>query len=141
MIGYFYLRFGADFRPETVDRAKAEFDRCLQRCGIQGTTTFLLINLMNEIICDILEHGRGSWMEVEIHPEGAQLRLVFRDNGIPFNPSYALLDTNPETWVDHEDLRRMSFFMVSRIAKSWNHRWVDGNMNELKVVVDINSKA
>jgi anti-sigma regulatory factor (Ser/Thr protein kinase) len=137
MIGYFYLRFGADFRPESVDRVKVQVSLCLERCGIRGSGAFLLLNLMNELICDILEHGRGSWLELEIHPEEGRLRLIFRDNGTPFDPEDSLKRQNLDDWVDTEDRRKLSFYMVSRIAHAWSYRWVEGTMNELCVDVTV----
>ena len=81
MMGYVFMRFGADFRPENVDRLREKVGECLQRAAIQGSTASLLLNLMDELIFNILEHGSATWVELEVHPREKDVTIILRDDG------------------------------------------------------------
>lgn len=140
-MGYVFMRFGADFRPESVDRLREKCGECLERGGIKGTFSFLLLNLMDEMICNILEHSHAHWVELEMHPEAKQVRLVFRDDGPEFDPGEKLANKEEELAVAaNGDGRNMGLYMVGQIVKSWDyHRSMTG-MNELKLIVDLDNQ-
>ena len=92
MMGYVFMRFGTDFRPENVDRLCEKVGECLDRGGIIGITAFLLLNLRDEFACNILEHSKATWVELEMHPVEKQVRLILRDDGQPFDPGATMRD-------------------------------------------------
>jgi two-component sensor histidine kinase len=137
MMGYVFMRFGTDFRPENVDRLRIKVGECLDRGGIKGSTAFLLLNMMDELICNILEHGRASWVELEMHPEPEQVRLIFRDDGTQFNAGDPLHRPTLDEAVESDEGRRMGLYMVSQIARSWDYHRLGGTVNELKLSMDL----
>ena len=141
MMGYVFMRFGTDFRPENVDRLRIKVGECLDRGGIKGSTAFLLLNLMDELICNILEHSHATWVELEMHPSADHVLLLFRDDGTRFDPGTSLKEPHIEKAVDSEDGRSMGLYMVAQIARSWEYRRVDGAVNELELVVDLDKEA
>jgi hypothetical protein len=136
MMGYVFMRFGTDFRPESVDRLRIKVGECLERGGIFGSTAFLLLNMMDELICNILEHSKASWVELEMHPEKKLVKLVFRDNGPRFDPSESMGRKDLDVTVD-DGGRSMGLYMVSQIASSWNYHRLDGGVNELNLTVNL----
>ena len=137
MMGYVFMRFGTDFRPENVDRLREKVGECLDRGGIVGSTAFLLLNLMDELICNILEHSGATWVELELHPDADHVRLIFRDDGSQFDPGKGLGDPHFKEAVESEAGRSMGLYMVSQIAKSWDYHRVDGKVNELELTVEL----
>ena len=135
MMGYVFMRFGTDFRPENVDRLREKVGECLERGGIAGPTAFLLLNLMDELICNILEHSKASWVEMEMHPELTQVKLVLRDDGPLFDPSNAIRGVDAAHVADHE--RSLGLYMVGQIAKSWDYHRINNAVNELNLAVDL----
>jgi anti-sigma regulatory factor (Ser/Thr protein kinase) len=131
------MRFGTDFRPENVDRLRVKVGECLERGGIQGSTAFLLLNLMDELICNILEHSHATWVELELHPMPDMVHLIFRDDGTQFDPGKNMAEPHLDEAVESEDGRRMGLYMVSQIARTWNYKRVNGNVNELELSVDL----
>ena len=122
-MGYVFMRFGTDFKPENVDRLRIKVGECLDRCNIYGTTAFLLLNMMDELICNILEHSKASWVEV--------------DDGPQFDPSEILAKQGSEAHLEKVEDRNMGLYMVGHIARSWDYSRINGQLNELRLVVDL----
>ena len=137
MMGYVFMRFGTDFRPENVDRLREKVGECLERGGIVGSTAFLLLNLMDELICNILEHGKASWVELEMHPDLKNVKIVFRDDGPLFDPSDTIKGKGKDQAPEPDNDRSLGLYMVGQIAKSWDYHRVNGDVNELNLTVDI----
>jgi anti-sigma regulatory factor (Ser/Thr protein kinase) len=138
MMGYVFMRFGADFRPEAVDRLREKVGECLERGGIVGTTSFLLLNLMDELICNILEHSKANWVELEMHPEPKEVKLILRDDGPKFDPGDTLREKEKELdEAVHGEGRHMGLYMVGQIVSSWNYERTKADMNELHLAVDL----
>jgi anti-sigma regulatory factor (Ser/Thr protein kinase) len=144
MMGYVFMRFGADFRPENVDRLREKVGECLNRAGIHGSTNFLLLNMMDELICNILEHAKASWVELEVHPREKEVTVIFRDDGPAFNPSPKLTDEAQDKHIDqqveHAEGRRMGLYIVSQIAKEWQYQRLKNQANELSLRVDLEAQ-
>jgi anti-sigma regulatory factor (Ser/Thr protein kinase) len=141
MMGYVFMRFGTDFRPENVDRLREKVGECLQRAAIGGSTAFLLLNLMDELICNVLEHGSATWVELEVHPRETEVAIILRDDGRAFDVSHSIhAEQASEAMLDPEG-RHMGLYMVGHIADRWRYRRVDGALNELDLVVDLTKKA
>ena len=136
-MGYVFMRFGADFQPENVDRLREKVGECLERGGIVGSTAFLLLNMMDELICNILEHSKASWIELEMHPESKQVKLVFRDNGPLFDPCDTIRGKGRDNAPDPDNDRSLGLYMVGQIAKDYDYQRVNGDVNQLNLTVDI----
>ncbi len=141
MMGYVFMRFGTAFRPENVDRLREKVGECLERAGIFGSTAFLLLNLMDELICNILEHGKATWVELEVHPRSEEVTLTFRDDGPRFDPSQSMGDSGPQGALDLGEGRNMGLYIIKQNAKSWEYKYLNGNVNELNLVVELDKSS
>ena len=137
MMGYVFMRFGTEFQPENVDRLREKVGECLERAGIFGSTAFLLLNMMDELICNILEHGHASWVELEVHPDAKEVRVIFRDDGPKFDTAESLAHSGQKESLGSEEGRRMGLFIVRKIAKSWTYRHTENKVNELELIADL----
>jgi anti-sigma regulatory factor (Ser/Thr protein kinase) len=140
MMGYVFMRFGTDFRPENVDRLREKVGECLHRAEIEGSTGFLLLNLMDELICNILEHGAATWVELEVHPEAGRVRIILRDDGRAFDVGESIEASNVDEDKIDPDGRHMGLYMVGHIADDWDYQRLDGSINELNLIVDLSKK-
>jgi anti-sigma regulatory factor (Ser/Thr protein kinase) len=140
MMGYVFMRFGTDFRPENVDRLREKVGECLHRAEIEGSTGFLLLNLMDELICNILEHGEANWVELEVHPDVGAVRIILRDDGRAFDAGSSIESSNVDEGTIDPDGRHMGLYMVGHIADDWDYKRIDGTVNELNLIVDLSRK-
>jgi anti-sigma regulatory factor (Ser/Thr protein kinase) len=140
MMGYVFMRFGTAFRPENVDRLREKVGECLQRAGIHGSTGFLMLNLMDELICNILEHGAASWVELEVHPDAGIVRVTLRDDGKAFDAGNSIRARSGDAAGADPEGRHMGLYMVGHIADEWNYKRINGSVNELNLVVDLAKK-
>jgi anti-sigma regulatory factor (Ser/Thr protein kinase) len=141
MMGYVFMRFGTEFQPENVDRLREKVGECLERCDIHGSTAFLLLNLMDELTCNILEHGKASWVELEVHPYAKEVQLIFRDDGPKFDPGPAMATEGSKETPGDDEGRSMGLYMVNQIAKTWKYDYVKGKFNELNLTVGLDQQS
>ena len=136
-MGYVFMRFGADFKPDNVDRLRQKVGECLLLGGIVGSNVYMLTSILDELVCNILEHGHANWLELEMHPDLKHVKLVLRDDGDQFDPGETILHKDIDTLAENEGERSLGLYMVGQMASSWNYRRVDGAVNELNLVVDL----
>lgn len=135
----FVMRFGTRFRAENVDRLRVKLGLRLEQLGVTGTAVHMVLSMADELICNVLEHGHATWVEVELQmrPESGQMALILRDDGVPFDPGEMGKQALPEESLKHGGDRHLGLYLVSRIATSWKyHRKNDGTVNEMELAVD-----
>jgi anti-sigma regulatory factor (Ser/Thr protein kinase) len=137
MMGYVFMRFGTEFREDNIDRMREKLGECLQRCGIGGSQSYALLNLMDELACNVLEHSQARWIELEIHPNASDVRIILRDDGPEFNPAAQVSKGELDEAVDKGTGRNLGLYMVGQIARSWNYTRANGTVNELVLDVDL----
>ncbi|HTA16568.1 MAG TPA: ATP-binding protein, partial [bacterium] len=133
------MRFGTNFRAENADRMRVKLGLCLERQGVASADVHLILSMADELICNVMEHGHATWVEVELQmrPESEQLALILRDDGIPFDPGEINKQALPEESLQHGSERHLGLYLVSRIAASWKYRRTnDGTVNEMELAVD-----
>src|SRR5690348_16430559 len=110
--GSVFMRFGADFGEAHVERLREKVNSCLDLSGVNGTAAYVLVTVVDELVCNILEHSRASWVELELHPDDTHVRLVIRDDGQKFDSAAAILSKGDDTAVENEGDRSLGLFMV-----------------------------
>ena len=90
--------------------------------GMDEEIQWSMASMADELACNILEHGRATWIQLELvrSPEG--ISLVVRDNGVAFDP------TMPPA-LDPDAERGLGLQMVHSMAPTLTYRR-GSNLNE-----------
>jgi anti-sigma regulatory factor (Ser/Thr protein kinase) len=140
-MGSVFLRFGAEFVPDHIDRLRKKVNDYLELGGIVGPTAYVLMTVVDELVCNILEHGEASWVELELYPESKRVRLIFRDDGKQFDPSVSIGAKEPGVVAESESERNLGLYMVAQLVSSYTYHRLDGKVNELTLVVETEEKS
>jgi anti-sigma regulatory factor (Ser/Thr protein kinase) len=140
MIGSVFVILCAGFTAEYVDRLHERVKYYLTVCGIYGTPGYVLVTVVDELVCNILEHSQASWVELEMHPEEGRVKLLLRDNGGEFDPLPAITAKGPESLDEIHGERSLGLYMVGQLATSWQYRRVDSKINELDFIIDLSKQ-
>lgn len=132
-----FLRFSADFGEAEVIRMREKVGDCLDLGGVTGATAYVLVTVIDELVCNILEHSHATYVELEMHPEPGQVLLLLRDDGQEFDPAEAIMRKTPASAVENESERNLGLYMVSQLASSCNYERLDGNVNQLSFKVSL----
>jgi len=130
-----FLRFSADFGEAEVTRMREKVGDCLDLGGVTGSTAYVLVTVIDELVCNILEHSRATWVELEMQPGPMQVRLTLRDDGEEFDPAEAIMQKTPDHAIANESDRNLGLYMVSQLAKSCHYERLNGKVNQLSFVV------
>ena len=130
-----FLRFSADFGEAEVNRMREKIGDCLDLGEVSGPTAYVLVTVIDELICNILEHSKASWVELEMHPGQGQVELLLRDDGEKFDPMVAIQQKNPDSALENETERNLGLYMVSQLATSCQYSHLDGKVNQFRFVV------
>ena len=135
--GSVFMRFGAEFGQAQVERLRERVAGTLEMGGITGPSAYVLVTVVDELVCNVLEHGHASWVELEMHPGEKAVKLVVRDDGEEFDPVKAIREKSPASALENESERSLGLYMVSQLADSCDYRRLDGKVNELSFNMEL----
>ena len=94
------------------------------------------INIVfDEIYANIVNYSKATLATVSYNIENGKLRIVFADNGIPYNPLEA---AEPDTSLSAEEreIGGLGIFMVKKMSESMEYEYTD-NKNILTIVISL----
>jgi anti-sigma regulatory factor (Ser/Thr protein kinase) len=141
MLDSVFVIFCAGFNADYVDRLHERVKGYLAKCKIAGPNAYVMETVIDELVCNILEHSHAQWVEVEMHPEGDHLKMLIRDNGDEFDPLPAISAKGPESLDEVHGERSLGLYMVGQLAKSWQYKRVASAVNELDFIIELNKEA
>ena len=127
------------WRFEPVDaaarlrRASDELDAILSECGVSERTQFAARLVAEEVVLNAIEHGGASFVAMWFDPMDDPHRLVFEDDGIPFDPTTQPGPRNSKIPGDVQP-RGRGLLLVHGFTRTIEHRVADGR-NRLSVLL------
>src|SRR5262249_9317657 len=94
--------------------------------GVSARGRFAARLVCEELVLNALEHGKARSVSLQIDPEQDPRRLLFEDDGIPFDP------TVPASPPDAPGTRGRGLVLVQRFAAAPAYRR-EGGANRLEV--------
>jgi anti-sigma regulatory factor (Ser/Thr protein kinase) len=110
---------------------------CLELGGVKGPTAYVLVTVVDELVCNILEHGGASWVELEMTPSEGVLKLQLRDDGREFDPVALIRQKGPDSALKNESERNLGLYMVSQLADSCRYSRISENVNQFSFAVSL----
>ena len=91
--------------------------------------------MFDEIYANIVNYSKATLATVSYNIENGKLRIVFADNGIPYNPLEA---AEPDTSLSAEEreIGGLGIFMVKKMSESMEYEYTD-NKNILTIVISL----
>lgn len=130
------IRSEGGFTPEQVERLRNETSAFLTLARVPGPQAYSIVTVVDEMACNILEHSQASFLELVLKTGLGVVELLFRDDGIPFDPTEKARQQAALMPGDAEE-RRLGLYMVVNLGDGLRYER-RGNLNEVTVVLPQN---
>jgi anti-sigma regulatory factor (Ser/Thr protein kinase) len=77
---------------------------------------FVLLFVVDELSCNIMEHARASWMDLKIEADEKKFSAVLRDDGIPFDAEAEAGEAKERPVTGESDGRRLGLGLIGRLV-------------------------
>lgn len=110
---------------ESVPKAAAFVEEQLEKLEVPLKLTNKLMIAVDEIYSNIVHYSHASQAQISIAKEGDAIRLVFRDDGKPYNPLEA---EEPDITASAEDraIGGLGIFMVRKMMDQVDYTYQEG---------------
>ena len=100
--------------------------------GLAPQQGFVLLFVVDELCCNVMEHGRAAWAELKIEASAAGFRLTLVDNGVPFNAAqqahhYSKMD------LKNTGERRVGLNLVGRLVDELHYQRTEDGLNRVEL--------
>ena len=101
-----------------------------QRGGLSPQHGFMLLFVVDELVCNVMEHARAEFAELAIEANASGFRLTLTDDGLPFDPSnQAKVPVDPAAVAD----RRLGLHLVGRLVDELDYRRTPEGFNRVEL--------
>ena len=120
---------------ETVSQVAAFVEEQLEAFAVPAKLSTKLMVAVDEVYSNIVRYSGASEAQVRIMKEADTLRLVFRDNGKPYNPLDA---EEPDVTASAEDraIGGLGIFMVRKMMDAVDYEYA-GGMNKVTLTANL----
>jgi anti-sigma regulatory factor (Ser/Thr protein kinase) len=113
--------------------ASDELDAILSARGVSERACYAARLVAEEVVLNALEHGGARFVAMEMDPVGDPHRLVFEDDGVPFDPT-TQADSRGSDAPGDVPPRGRGLILVHGFTRAIEHRLADG-CNRLSVLL------
>jgi anti-sigma B factor antagonist len=129
------IRSEGGFTPAQVDRLRSETGAFLALLRIPGPQAYSIVTVVDEVGCNVLEHAKASFLELELRRGLGNVQLVFRDDGVPFDPTAKVREQAAALPGDSPE-RKLGLYMVASLGDALRYERL-GSTNELSIVIPV----
>jgi anti-sigma regulatory factor (Ser/Thr protein kinase) len=114
----FEISFSQGIGPVEVKQIRERVQSSCIELKIPPKNSFILLFVVDELSCNIMEHSHAKWMELKIEASPANFTATLRDDGVPFDMGSELADAKGKAVSSEGGERRLGLSLVSRLVDS-----------------------
>jgi anti-sigma regulatory factor (Ser/Thr protein kinase) len=124
------LRYDQGLGPKEILLLRQSVQGEAQRGGLSPQHGFMLLFVVDELVCNVMEHARAGFAELAIEASPSGFRLTLTDDGLPFDPSgQAKVPVDPAAAAD----RRLGLHLVGRLVDEMDYRRTPEGLNRVEL--------
>ncbi|HXC63147.1 MAG TPA: ATP-binding protein [bacterium] len=101
-----------------------------QRGGLSPQHGFMLLFVVDELVCNVMEHARAGFTELAIEASSSGFRLTLTDDGLPFDPAgQAKVPVDTALVAD----RRLGLHLVGRLVDEMDYQRTPEGLNRVEL--------
>lgn len=77
---------------------------------------FVLLFVVDEISCNIMEHAHATWMELKVETDKEKFVVTVRDDGVPFDTGTELTEAKGKSLDLGPDERSLGLSLIARLV-------------------------
>jgi anti-sigma regulatory factor (Ser/Thr protein kinase) len=101
-----------------------------QRGGLSPQHGFMLLFVVDELVCNVMEHAGAGFAELAVEASPSGFRLTLTDDGLPFDPAgQAKVPVDPAAAAD----RRLGLHLVGRLVDELDYHRTPEGLNRVEL--------
>lgn len=82
---------------------------------------FILLFVVDELSCNIMEHAHATWMELKIDTDASKFSATLRDDGVPFDTGAEVSEAKQKMVTGEGGERRLGLSLIGRLVDKINY--------------------
>jgi anti-sigma regulatory factor (Ser/Thr protein kinase) len=126
------LRFTQGLGPDDVHAIRQSVQTEAAQQGLAAQQGFVMVFVVDELVCNVMEHARAAWMELKIEadPKGFRCKLV--DDGVPFDTADSVKSAASAD-IKGEDERRLGLNLIGRLVDDVSYTRTPEGLNQVEL--------
>jgi anti-sigma regulatory factor (Ser/Thr protein kinase) len=94
-------------------------DRVQKECfamKMRPKDSFILLFVVDELSCNIMEHAHASWMQLRIETSERGFSAVLKDDGVAFDTSAEVKEAKTKKVESEEGERKLGLSLIGRLV-------------------------
>lgn len=100
--------------------------------GLAPQQGFVLLFVVDELCCNVMEHGQAAWAELKVEASAAGFRLTLLDDGIPFNTAEQSMQAKGDDLRESGE-RRLGLSLVGRLVDELIYQRTPEGLNRVEL--------
>lgn len=100
--------------------------------GLGPQQGFVLLFVVDELCCNVMEHSRAVWAELKLEANSAGFRVVLTDDGVPFDLADQAKAAS-KTDIKGQDDRRLGLNLIGRLVDDLKYERTPEGLNRVEL--------
>ncbi len=124
------LNFSQGIKASDVQAIRQAVQAEAAEVGLSAEQGFVMIFVVDELVCNVMEHARAAWMELKIEadPKGFQCQLL--DDGMPFDTAESVKSASKVDILGQGE-RRLGLNLIGRLVDKVDYVRTAQGMNQV----------
>jgi len=127
------LTFQKALTERDVRDIRASVQKEASQRGLGPQQGFVLLFVVDELCCNVMEHGKARWVDLKVEASAAGFRMTLHDDGVPFNTATHTVDAMNEDLKLQND-RRVGLTLVGRLVDELKYQRTDEGFNKVELI-------
>jgi anti-sigma regulatory factor (Ser/Thr protein kinase) len=129
------LSFPQGLGEADIKSARAAVQGEAARVGLTAQQGFTLLFVMDELLCNVMEHAQAASARISLQANSAGFRLTLLDDGSPFDVAGEARKAAGDDLRGAED-RRLGLSLVGRLVDQIEYRRTPAGQNLVELAKD-----
>jgi anti-sigma regulatory factor (Ser/Thr protein kinase) len=131
------LSFTHGIKPEDVHKIRQSVQEEAAALGLAAQQGFVMIFVLDELVCNVMEHGRAVWLELKLEADKQGFRCQMLDDGMPFDTAHEVRSAASSD-LKGEDDRRIGLNLIGRLVDKVSYQRTSEGLNQVDLVKNWN---
>ena len=126
------LRFNQGIGANDVQSIRQSVQAEASSAGLGAQQGFVMVFVVDELVCNVMEHARAAWLELKIEADPKGFRCQLLDDGMPFDTAGSVMSAS-KTDLKGEDDRRLGLNLIGRLVDNVSYQRTAEGLNQVEL--------
>lgn len=126
------MKFTHGLGAEDVQQIRQAVQGEASTKGLGPQQGFMLLFVVDELCCNVMEHSRAAWAELRIEANSSGFRLQLTDDGVPFDLGSQIRSAATHDMKGDDD-RRLGLNLIGRLVDDLRYDRTPEGLNRVEM--------